>query len=155
MSLSQSPEYLGDVDVPEVAAGATLILPVHAEGALVSLGDAHAAQGDGEVTGVAVEVEADVTVSFRVLEREEAEWVRLPVLETEEWIGAIAAFQGVGLTGCVRAAYLDLVRRLSRYRGFTESEAYRLLGQVGRVRVGNMIDPFYSALVTVERRFLA
>jgi amidase len=154
LSLSQSAEYLGDVDVPDLGPGATLILPVHTDGALVSMGDAHATQGDGEITGVAVEIEADVEVSFRVLGREEAEFVRLPILETSEWIGCLSAFQGVELSNCIRAAYVDLVRRLERFHRYTESEAYRLLGQVGRIRVGNMIDPFYSALVSVERRFL-
>jgi acetamidase/formamidase len=155
LSLSQSPEYLGDVDVPDVTAGATLILPVHVEGALASLGDAHAAQGDGEVTGIAVEVEADVTLRLRVLEAEEAEYVRLPILENEEWIGVIAGFQGVHLADCIRAGYVDLVQRLVRHHGLSENGAYQLLGQVGRVRVGNMIDPFYSALVTIDRRYLS
>ena len=154
LSLSQSREYLGDVDIPELGKGATLILPVHIEGALLSIGDAHAVQGDAEITGVAVEVEADVTLTFRPLERNEAEFVRLPILETEDWIGCIAGFQGVSLADCVRAAYVDLVRRLQRYHGFSENGAYQLLGQVGNVRIGNMIDPFYSALVAVDRRYL-
>jgi hypothetical protein len=46
------------------------------------------------------------------------------------------------------------VQRLHRGHGFTVADAYQLLGQVGRLRVGNMIDPFYSALATVERRYL-
>ncbi len=154
MSLSQSPEYLGDVDVPSITKGATMILPAHTDGALVSLGDAHAAQGEGEVTGVAVEVEADVTLRLRVIDADEAEYGRLPILETGEWVGCIAGFQGVNLADCVRAGYVDLVRRLVRHHGFSESGAYQLLGQVGRVQVGNMIDPFYSALVTIDRRYL-
>ena len=66
----------------------------------------------------------------------------------------MCGFQGVSLADCVRAAYVDLVRRLQRYHGFSENGAYQLLGQVGNVRIGNMIDPFYSALVAVERRYL-
>lgn len=154
LSLSQSPDYLGDVDVPGLAPGATLILPVHAEGGLVSFGDAHAAQGDAEITGVAVEVEADVTMTIGLLNPDEAAYGRLPVLETDTAVGCIAAFQGVTLADCVRAAYVDLVRRLVRHHGFSEGGAYQLLGQVGRVRIGNMIDPFYSALVTIDRRYL-
>jgi acetamidase/formamidase len=153
-SLSQSREYLGDVDVPDLGVGTTLILPANVDGAMVSMGDCHAVQGDAEITGVAVEVEADVTVSFRVLDREEAGFVRLPIVESERWIGCIAGFQGVGLADCIRAGFVDLVRRLQRQFGFTERAAHQLLGQVGRVRVGNMIDPFYSALVSVDRRYL-
>jgi acetamidase/formamidase len=47
------------VDQPAVTAGATLRLPVNVEGALVALDDAHGAQGDGEITGVAEEIEAE------------------------------------------------------------------------------------------------
>jgi acetamidase/formamidase len=62
--------------------------------------------------------------------------------------------QGAELTSCARAAYTDLVERLHRGHGFSRTDAYHLLGQVGRLHVGNMIDPFYSVLATVERRYL-
>ncbi len=154
MSFSQSPEYLGDVDLPDMAAGATLVLPVHVPGALLSVGDAHAAQGDGEITGAAIEIEADVELSCRPLGADEAGLVRLPQLNTTQWIGSIAGFQGNDVTDCVRAAYVDLVKRLVRDYSFTTGEAYQLLGQVGRLRVGNMIDPYYSAIASVDRRYL-
>jgi hypothetical protein len=48
----------------------------------------------------------------------------------------------------------DLVERLHRGHGFSRTDAYHLLGQVGRLQVGNMIDPFFSVLATVERRYL-
>lgn len=155
LSFSQSPEYLGDVDIPQIAPGSRLILRSNVEGGLLSLGDAHAAQGDGEITGAAIEVEADVTLRLDVLDPEEAGFVRLPILETPDWIGCIASFQGVHTGDCIRAGFVDLTHRLSRYHGFTEAGAYQLLGQVGRVQIGNLIDPFYSVLTYVERRYLS
>jgi amidase len=154
LSFSQSPEYLGDVDQPALRAGATLRLPVHVEGALVAFGDAHGAQGDGEITGVAVEIEAEVELTMRVRGREEAGFVALPQLDTASSIGSLAGLHGSDLTSCARAAYTDLVERLHRGHGFSRADAYQLLGQVGRLRIGNMIDPFYSVLATVERRYL-
>jgi amidase len=154
LSFSQSPEYLGDVDQPAVRAGATLRLPVHVEGALVAFGDAHGAQGDGEITGVAVELEAEAELTLRARDREAAGFVALPQLDTAEAIGSLAGLHGADLTSCARAAYTDLVERLHRGHGFTRADAYHLLGQAGRLRVGNMIDPFYSVLATVERRYL-
>lgn len=154
MSFSQSPEYLGDVDQPGVSGGATLVLPVHVPGAMLSLGDAHAAQGDGEITGVAIEIEAEVEFTVRVSSTEEVGFAGLPQLNTAESIGSIAGFQGVDLSDCARAAYTDLARRLVRQHGFAPSDAYQLLGQVGRLQVGNMIDPFYSVTASVGRRFL-
>lgn len=154
MSFSQSIEYLGDVDLPQMTAGATLLLPVNVPGALLVAGDAHAAQGDGEITGAAIEIEAEAELSCRPLDVDAAGFVALPQLNTSGCIGSIAAFQGNDLTDCARAAYLDLVRRLVRYFDFSTSDAYQLLGQVGRLHVGNMIDPFYSVLACVDRRFV-
>ncbi len=154
MSFSQAPEYLGDVDQPGITAESTLVLPVNIDGALLSLGDAHAAQGDGEITGVGVEIEAKVEMTVTVSDRDAAGFVGLPQLNTADSIGSIAGFQGVNLGDCARAAYSDLVRRLVAFHGFTSLEAYTLLGQVGRLKVGNMIDPFYSVLASLDRRFI-
>jgi len=47
------------------------------------------------------------------------------------------------------------VLRLTRYHGLGVREAYMLLGQVGRLRVGNMIDPFYSRLASIDRSYFS
>ena len=154
LTLSQSPEYLGDVDVRAFRPGTTLFLRAHADGGLLFVGDVHATQGDAEITGVAVEVDAEVTVSVEVIPKGEGIYGRLPVLASESWFGVIAAFGGAGLTNCVRAGYADLCELMQLHYGFTRSGAYVLLGQVGRVQVGNMIDPFYSCLVQVDRKYL-
>ncbi len=154
MSFSQSNEYLGDVDLPAVTTGASILLPVNAPGGLLSLGDAHGAQGDGEITGAAFEIEAEVELSVEVMDPDAAGFRMLPQLNTAVTIGSIAASQGVPLGECARAAYVDLVQRMVTVYGFTQSEAYQLLGQVGRLSVGNMIEPFYSVLASVERRYV-
>ena len=154
MTFSQAPEYLGDVDQPGVAAGATVVLPVNVAGGLLSLGDAHGAQGDGEITGVALEIEAVVDLTVSVSDRDAARFTGLPQLNNATSIGSIAGFQGVNLGDCARAAYTDLARRLQMFHGFTKLEAYQLLGQVGRVQVGNMIDPFYSVLASIDRVYV-
>jgi amidase len=154
MTFSQDPEYLGDVDIASLAAGASAVLPVNVDGALLGLGDVHGAQGDGEITGAALEIEAEIELTVRVRSREEAGFVGLPQVNTVASIGSVAGFQGVTLADCVRAAYVDLSRRLERDHGFAANEAYQLLSQVGRVEVGNMIDPFYSARASVERAYV-
>ena len=154
MTFSQSPEYLGDVDVPDLTAGATLVLPVNVDGALVGFGDVHGAQGGGEITGAALEIEAEVELTVRARAREEAGLMRLPQINTEEAIGSVAGFEGLPLADCARAAYADLILRMERDHGFRREEAYELLSLVGRLVVGNMIDPFYSVMAAVERRYL-
>jgi amidase len=154
MTFSQSPEYLGDVDVPALAAGATLVLPVNVDGALVAFGDVHAAQGAGEITGAALEIEADVELTMLPRARDEAGFVALPQINTPEAIGSVAGYQGTPLGDCARAAYRDLLDRLARFHGYPRAEAYELLSVAGRLDVGNMIDPFYSVMASIERRYL-
>lgn len=154
MTFSQSPEYLGDVDVPALAPGATVVLPVNVDGALVSFGDVHGAQGNGEITGAALEIEAEVELSLQTRERDEVGFVGLPQINTASFIGSVAGFEGVSLADCARAAYVDLIKRLERFHGYRRSEAYQLLSLVGRLEVGNMIDPFYSVMASVDLHYL-
>ena len=107
MSFSQSPEYLGDVDLPDVTAGAVLVLPVNAPGALLSLGDAHAAQGDGEITGAAIGIDAEAELWCVPRDPEDVGFAGLPQLNTASFLGSIAGPQGKDLTDCARAAYHD------------------------------------------------
>ena len=59
------------------------------------------------------------------------------------------------LEDLVRAAYDDLASRIREDHGFTLPEAYRLLGAVGTVRIGQVVPPVYSAMAMIERRFVA
>ncbi len=154
MTFSQSPEYLGDVDVPALGEGATLVLPVNVDGALVSFGDVHGVQGSGEITGAALEIEAEIELTMKGRERDEVGFVALPQINTDVSIGSVAGFEGVPLADCARAAYADLIRRLERFYGFGHAEAYELLSLVGRLEIGNMIDPFYSIRASVDLHYL-
>jgi amidase len=80
--------------------------------------------------------------------------VALPQINTDTRIGSVAGFEGVPLADCARAAYLDLIRRLERFHRFSAPEAYQLLSLVGHLEVGNMIDPFYSVMASIETTFL-
>ncbi len=155
MTLSQSRDYLGDVDIRAVRTGSRLTLPVHIEGAMLSMGDAHAAQGEAEITGIALEIEADVELSVAVRSRDEAEYGRFPILENEEYVGVVVGQMGVSLTDNIRAGYVDLVERLVQHHGYSKRGAYILVGQVGHIEVGNLISPFFSCWVSIPRQYLA
>jgi acetamidase/formamidase len=147
-------DFLGNVDIPDIGPGATVVLPVHHEGALFSLGDCHATQGDGEISSGGIEIQADVEVTLTAMSREEARFIDLPQVNTDEWIGSAASLGGVTMADSIRAAYVDLVRRLERYYGFDPVDAYELLGHAGTVRVGTLIDPNHTALAKIERRYI-
>ena len=150
-SFSQGGEFLGNVDLPDVAAGATIVMRAHAEGALVSLGDAHLAQGDAEIHRSAIECQADVTLRVDIGDPDR--YSRLPQVNTTTTWGSVAPGPG-HLEDLVRAAYDDLARRMRNSGRFTLAEAYRLLGAVGTVRVGQVVPPVYSALARIERRYV-
>ena len=67
LSYFQGADFLGNVDLPFIGPPNTLVLPVHVDGALLSLGDAHVAQGDGEISGAAIENQADVRLFYAVV----------------------------------------------------------------------------------------
>lgn len=153
-SFVQGADFLGNTDLPLNGIGATIIMRANVPGGLVSFGDAHAVQGDGEISGAAIECQADVTIVIERIPKDEATYVALPQVNTSEFIGSIAGFTGVNLGDVVRAAYVDVVNRLVRFHGFTQKDAYLLVCQTARVRVGQIVDPLYCAAVTVERRYV-
>ena len=64
----------GNIDCKELVAGTTLFLPIPVDGALFSAGDGHAAQGDGEVSGTAIEAPVEATVTLDVRDDLALEW---------------------------------------------------------------------------------
>lgn len=154
LAFLQGADIGGNTDVPLHGIGATLVFRANVPGALLSLGDAHAAQGNGEISGAAIECQADVTLKVERIAAADAQYIRLPQVNTPEFIGSVAGLGGVNLADVVRAAYIDLIRRLERFHGFTMEEAYLLVCQTAKVHVGQIVDPLYSAAVTIERRYI-
>jgi amidase len=142
-------EYGGNMDYMEVCAGATLYLPVWVEGAYLSLGDVHAAQGDGEVNGTALEVPAEVTLELEVLKSRPVDW---PRLETETHIMAMGSTRP--LMDCVRLAQMELLNWLVGEYGFQREEAWQLSGQVSSMRIGNVVDPCYTVAARFPKAYL-
>lgn len=154
LSYVQGPDFLGNTDLPLNGVGATIVMRANVPGGLVSFGDAHAVQGDGEISGAAIECQADVTVRLERIAASDSQYVALPQVNTTEFIGSIAAFTGVPIADCIRAAYVDIVNRLVQFHDFTLPEAYLLSCQTAKVRIGQVVDPLYCAAVTIERRYL-
>ena len=127
------------MDLPDVGVGSIIYLPVNAPGALLYLGDCHAAQGDGELCGVAVEHPTVTTVQVDLIKGWRLAW---PRLETETMLMCIGSARP--MEDAVRIAYRELIRWLVAEYGFEEADAYLLLTQCGRVRLGNMVDPKYT-----------
>lgn len=140
----------GNMDFPEVSPGNTLFLPVRSPGARLFLGDCHATQGDGELCGVAVEFPTKTTIEVEVFKNRSIVW---PRLENEERIMSIGS--GRPMEDAVRIAYNDLISWMKEDYGFDQFEAYFILSQVARVRLGNMVDPNYTLGVAIEKKYLS
>jgi amidase len=147
-------EHLGNVDCKEIAKGNNLILPVNTQGGLLSMGDVHAVQGDGEISCVAVEISADVTVRVKVLDRKEAKYVNCPQINGNDFIGSIGCHFGNAISENIKYAYFDLIQRLKSHFGFSTIDAYHLLSQVGEVRVCQVLGNHQAALTKVKRKFI-
>lgn len=150
ISALQPDYYGGNMDLPDVAPGAVVYLPVNTPGALLYLGDCHANQGDGELCGVAIEHPTVTTVQVDLIKNWNFKWARL---ENEKVIMTIGS--GRPMEDAARIAYRELVRWMAADYKFTELDAYMLLTQVGRARLGNMVDPKYTIGASILKSYLA
>jgi amidase len=139
----------GNMDVADICPGNVVRLPVCVEGAYLYTGDAHAAQGDGELCGVACEMTARVRLRLTV---EKGKTIAWPRVESETELMAVGSSRP--MEDAARIAAVELIRWLAADYGFDPLEAYQLLTQAGRMRVGNMVDPQYSLVAKLEKRYL-
>ncbi|MGI4802385.1 MAG: acetamidase/formamidase family protein [Janthinobacterium lividum] len=141
--------YGGNMDLPDVAPGAIIYLPVKHAGAFLYVGDCHATQGDGELTGVAVEQRATVRLQVDLIKNWSFAW---PRLENENVLMTIGSARP--LEDAARIAYRELCRWMAADYGFDELDAYMLLSQAGRIRLGNMVDPKYTMGASILKKYL-
>lgn len=126
----------GNMDLPDVCPGSILYLPVFHDGALLYVGDAHAVQGEGEISGTAVEMPAEVEIEMSLIEGES---VNCPRIETEGEVMFVATTSGVGtLEDAIRTAYFELIIWMEEEYGLNRFDGLMLCSQVGRIRVGNL-----------------
>ena len=150
ISSLQPDAHGGNMDLPDVAPGAVVYLPVNTTGGYLYLGDCHGTQGDGELCGVAVEIPSVTTIQVDLIKRWPLAW---PRLENERVIMTIGSARP--MEDAARIAYRELIRWMAAEYGFDELDAYLLLTQAGRVRLGNMVDPKYTLGASILKTYLA
>ncbi len=142
-------QFGGNMDCPDVCPGNTIYLPIHNPGALFYIGDCHAAQGQGELCGVALEVTAKATVSFDVIKNRITQW---PRIESEDKIMSVGSAKP--MEDAARIAYADLIEWMVSDYGFRPLDAYQLLSQIGGLYVANMVDTTYSLCASIDKKYL-
>ena len=139
----------GNMDLPDMGPGSITYLPIRSPGARLFIGDAHACQGDGEVCGTAVEYQSTTTIHVDLIKGWTIDW---PRLENEEVIMAIGSARP--LEDATRIAYRDLILWMEADYGFDRWDAYMMLSQCGRVRLGNFVDPNYTVGAAIRKTYL-
>ena len=139
----------GNMDAADVCPGNTVFLPVQVPGALLYVGDGHAAQGDAEVCGVAVEVPTRGTMTAELIK---GLAIGTPRVESSDYIMAVGSARP--MEDAARIAFYELVIWLEADYGIERLMAYQLCSQVARVRLANMVDILYSIVAKFPKRYL-
>ncbi|WP_375478596.1 acetamidase/formamidase family protein [uncultured Jatrophihabitans sp.] len=139
----------GNMDTPEMRAGVTCYLGVNVEGALVSLGDGHARQGEGETCGVAVETAMNSVIVVDLIKGVPTPW---PRLESDDYLMSTGSARP--LEDAFRIAQHDLLRWVSAECGLSELDAYQLLTQAVESPLANVCDTNYTSVAKVRKAYL-
>ena len=142
-------EFGGNMDAPEASVGNTLYLPVNVVGALLYMGDGHAAMGDGDVAGTAIEVPLHARLQVDVIKGQKINW---PRFENDQAIMTVGAYRP--LDDCVRIAFTELVAWIHSDYGLSDLDAYELLSKVARIHLDEMVDPNYVVVASIEKKYL-
>jgi acetamidase/formamidase len=136
----------GNLDNKDLVAGSTLYLPVHVAGALLSIGDGHALQGDGEVTGTALETSLRGTFELRVRKGERLRWPR-----AETPASYIAMGLHEDLDEAARLATREMVDFLVGEKRLSRDEAYMLCSLAADLHVTQAVDATKGVHVTIAK----
>jgi acetamidase/formamidase len=135
----------GNMDIRDITSGVTLYLPVEVEGALFSIGDTHAAQGDGEVCGTAIESRMDLTATIELVKDARLKSPRFttdgPVTRHLDAKG-YEVTTGIGpdlMTGA-REAVMRMIDLLAAEHGYNPVDAYMLCSVCGDLRISEIVD---------------
>jgi acetamidase/formamidase len=139
----------GNMDASESSVGNTLYLPVNVRGALVYVGDGHAAMGDGEIGGTAIEVPMHVRLRFHIIKGQKIEW---PRWENENELMAAGIYRP--LDDALRIAFTQLVGWIHTDYGLSNMDTYELLSKVATIHVAEMVDPNYVVVAKIDKKFL-
>jgi acetamidase/formamidase len=122
---------------------------VNVDGALFSIGDGHARQGEGESCGVAVEAAMDTVVIVDLIKGSAPAW---PRLENDEYV--MSAGSARPLEDAFRISQVDLIDWLGTDFGMDRLDAYQLLSQASETPVANVVDPNYTVLSKLRKEYL-
>ncbi|MDB5537030.1 MAG: hypothetical protein JWP26_346 [Devosia sp.] len=135
----------GNLDIRDLTTGTVLYLPVEVKGALFSVGDTHAAQGDGEVCGTAIESQMNVSLKFDLVKGANLRMPRFttsgPVTNHLDAKGyEVTTGIGSDLMEGARIAVSQMIDLLGQQQGLSAEDAYMLCSVCGDLRISEIVD---------------
>ncbi|MBI3401015.1 MAG: acetamidase/formamidase family protein [Acidobacteria bacterium] len=139
----------GNMDYAGMGAGATLMLPVNEQGALLFFGDGHARMGEGEVAGTGLETSMDVEFTVNLIKKKAAAW---PRLENDTHIMVLGSARP--LLEAFQHATTELQKWLMADYGYTERGAQAFMGQAAEYEIANVVDPNFTVVAKIRKTML-
>lgn len=140
----------GNMDYNRIREGVTLYLPVYQAGALLFLGDGHAAQGDGELTGNALETSMDIEFTVDVIPRRSWPW---PRAEDADFLMAMGIAGSLG--EAFQIATTQMALWLEENYKLNPSEVSSVLGTAMTYDIAEVVDPSVNVVARVSKQTLA
>ncbi|OJW59192.1 MAG: formamidase [Sphingomonadales bacterium 63-6] len=136
----------GNIDNWRIGANSRMYYPVQVKGGLFSIGDPHVSQGDGEISGTAIEASLDVL--FQIILRKDFSFPS-PLLETpDHWI--VHGF-GEDLDMAMKNASMDMLHLLNEHQGLSKTDAYSLMSVAADFGVTQVVDGTQGIHVRIDR----
>lgn len=149
ISTETSGRHGGNMDYNGFVAGVTAYFPVEAEGALFFIGDAHARQGDGEISGTGIEISSEMEFALRVIKNK-----RIGTVRGENATHIFAVGNARPLDEAAQIATTEMSRWLMEDYGLDHFAVGLLMGQCVEYNLGNMFDPAYTMVCKMPKQFL-
>src|SRR6516165_1115934 len=139
----------GNMDTPEMRAGVTCYLGVNVEGALMSIGDGHARQGEGETCGVAVECAMNTVLAVELLKGLATPW---PRIESDTHIMSTGSARP--LEDAFRIAHADMMHWVAQDWGLSVLDSYQFITQAVEAPLANVCDTNYTSVAKLRKDWL-
>jgi acetamidase/formamidase len=142
--------HAGNMDNKELVAGTTLYVPVFVKGALLEIGDGHAAQGDGEVDQTGIETNLEGRVQLIVRKDMKLDW---PRIETPtHWI---TMGTDTSLTVATKTAIVEMVKMLQQMKGITQTQAYQAASMAADLHITELVDGNVGVHMLIAKSYLS
>lgn len=141
--------HAGNIDNKELVAGTTIYIPVFAKGALLEIGDGHAAMGDGEVDQTAIETDLKGRVQLVVRKDMHLDW---PRIETPtHWI---TMGTDTSLVVATKTAIAQMVKFLQETKGLTQTQAYQAASMAADLHITELVDGNVGVHMMIAKSYL-